>query len=131
MDNILYDGTIFPFYAQLALLDVESMAEGNYPQFQTGYENVLFGPKGVVVATMPDTDVAVTIYGHKVPMPEMVLVGRGEIEVGDEGLVLGTPVSQDDYFPWDPGFTTVSVYANAVRENATRVVFVLEGPAGS
>lgn len=116
-------------YAQVALIDAES-ADDSYPQWETGEEDVIFGSKGVVVATAGTTNEAsairVTIYlGPE--EPDEILCASGVIQVGKQGLLFGDATIGDvARIPWPAGETSVFVYVDAPRAERRHVIFVLE-----
>jgi hypothetical protein len=123
MTEILYTGRVFALHAQVALFDAED--DNSYPQWETGTEEAIFGPKGVAVATAADRDVEVTVQRGAKPdgMPRI----SGEIEVGNQGLIVGNIVSGDfAQLEWSPGKVTVDVYTDKLpSEQVAHVVFVL------
>lgn len=127
MDQVLYEGSIFSTHAQVGLYDVQYAFEGSYPEFETGEEEVVFGPRGVVVATAPDVDLAIAVYMREARCPDLKLIASGKIDVGDKGLAVGN-VSVDHNFPWPEGVTSVSIYANAAIREASKIVFLLVSP---
>jgi hypothetical protein len=124
MRDVLYSGKVYALHAQVALFDAEDA--DSYPQWKTGTEDAVLGPKGVAVATASDTEIEVTVYKGKRASDEILCIS-GEIQVGDQGLVVGNIVSGDfAQLAWPPGQTSVDVYTNGRGEEVTRVVFVVE-----
>lgn len=114
-------------YSQIALLDAES--DESYPEWQTGEENVVFGSKGIAVATKGDIKVDVAVFKGQLDfdIEPLTLLISHRIQIGNEGILVGNIVAADVLkLDWPEGDIIVSVYANGVREQVTRVVFVLD-----
>src|SRR4051812_22009337 len=99
----IYRGRHLPAYAQIVLVDAEDPA--SLPEWPTGEEAAVLGPKGLAVATAPttgDTLVEVRIYrGPGDPGGSLCLAGA--ITVGARGLRVGEPVADYIDLPWPPG----------------------------
>lgn len=121
MEEILFRGKAYALYAQVALFDP---AEGSYPDWEVGVEHAVFGPRGVAVATASDIEVEIIVCrGQQVPGKMLCI--SGEIEIGDQGLLVGNVVSCDLYeLAWPPGKAAVQVYVDR-GEDANQVVFAL------
>ncbi len=110
-------------YGQVALIDAED--PNSYPQWETGEEALVFGPKGVAVAAKIDQLIEITLLQQAAPSVG-VLYGSGDILVGDRGLVIGNEVaSTTKIVPWPAGRTNVKVFGNAPAGSATEITFVL------
>jgi hypothetical protein len=123
----LYRGQHSVQYSQVALFDAEDVE--SYPQFQTGQEPAVLGNKGICVATANDTDVEIVIYQGKAELKsEGFEILSGEIQVGNQGLIVGNESTADTaQVSYPPGKTSVSAYVNAkVSSEVTSVVFVLD-----
>ncbi len=90
MAGIIFSGMISAEYAQLGLFDAED--PNAYPEWETGEENVVFGPRGIAVSAAPSEDVWVVVHTRG-PVHETILAASGDIEVGDEGLIVGNQVA--------------------------------------
>ncbi len=120
----IYKGKHLVQYSQVALFDAEDV--DSYPQFETGEEPAILGDKGVAVATVNDTDVEITVYKGTAESG-LVHILSGEIQVGNEGLIVGNETTADTaQVSYPPGKTSVSVYVNSQKPNeVTTVVFTL------
>jgi HEAT repeat protein len=108
----IYHASYTPIYAQIEMVDPE--AEEPYPPEQWVEEDRpdgFLGPHGLVVSTMNDVDVEVTVFEGP-GQPEGRLCLAGAIQIGQHGLELGT-ISQRDQIDWPAGWTAVSVFVNA------------------
>jgi hypothetical protein len=126
----LYRGTVRTHYSQLGLIDSED--PDTYPQWTDVAPGVwaFFGPKGVVVGVGEDACVDVGVYRGPEAPGDMVLLLSGEIEVGSDGLVVGT-VDPAEKVEWPPGPVHVRTYVDSLnRKEITRVAFVLDRPSG-
>jgi hypothetical protein len=122
----IYHTSYTPIYAQIELVDPE--AEEPYRAEQWVEEDApdgFLGLHGLVVSTMNDVDVDVTIFeGPGQPEGRQCL--SGAIQIGAHGLELGT-ISQRDQIDWPEGWTAVSVFVNAwPGTEVTQVALVLE-----
>ena len=88
----LLDTKIYVQYSQLAILDAED--KSSYPQWETGEELIVFGEKGIIVATENDTKVN-TIVSSNFPKTNGNLLGSGIIQVGRKGMLVGNVVTND------------------------------------
>jgi hypothetical protein len=119
----IHQKQVFALYAQIALFDAED--QDSYPQWETGTEEVIFGPKGVAVATAGDTYVDVVVYKGQ-GSPGGRLCGSGEILVGKRGLLVGNvPAADITPLEWSSGKTSISVYVDDLAQ-ATQVMFLLD-----
>jgi len=121
----LYSGTILSLYGQVGIWDVEDTT--SYPQWVTGLENAVIGPKGIAIATKADTLVDITISTDTPPeLPEPLL--QGYLFVGSKGLQVGNvPAAQIVTLDIQRGQIHVSVYANGFREEVTEISIFLKG----
>ena len=123
MAGILFSGDITAAYAQLGLYDAED-AE-SYPQWETGEEPILFGPKGVAVSVQLDADVSVEVHTTR-PIRNRQLIGSGVIEIGANGLVVGNEVAGSyEELDFRPGRIRVEVYANSAADQEITSVDLL------
>jgi hypothetical protein len=119
----IFEGEFFALYSQIALIDAED--PDSYPQWETGEENAILGPKGVVVATQGDIKVGVVVY-NGLGNPGGILCSSGEILVGEQGLFVGNEVASDTApLEWTSGKTAVMVYVDKLYQ-AKQVSFLLE-----
>jgi hypothetical protein len=124
MQDTLYTGSVYALHAQVALFDAEG--EDSYPEWETGTEDAVLGPRGIAVATAGDTEIEVVVCSDKKNLSGILCIS-GEISVGNQGLIVGNVVAANlAQIPWPPGKTSVDVYTNGVGEEVTRVAFVLE-----
>lgn len=122
----LFQVSYIPAYAQIELVDPEA-EEPFRPEHWVEDEAPagFLGPRGLVVGTMNDVDVEVTVFEGP-GQPEGRLCLAGIIQTGTHGLELGT-ISQRDQFAWPAGWTSVSVFVNAwPGTEVTQVALVLE-----
>jgi hypothetical protein len=122
----IYGGKILAMYAQVALFDAEDGE--SYPQWETGDERVILGPKGIAVATAPDARIDVRAYsGDGNPGGNKIL--SAVIQVGNRGLLVGNVAAADiTELPWPAGETSIDVYVTGLPDRVDSVMFVLEGP---
>lgn len=108
----IYHTSYTPIYAQIELVDPK--AEEPYRAEQWVEEDApdgFLGPHGLVVSTMNDMDVEVTVFeGPRQPEGRLCL--SGALQIGHFGLELGT-ISERDQIAWPAGWTGVSVFVNA------------------
>jgi len=124
MQDTLYTGSVYALYAQVALFDAEG--EDSYPEWKTGTEEAVLGPRGIAVATAGDTEIEVVVSSGQENVSGMLCIS-GEIQVGHGGLVVGNVVAANlVQIPWPSGKTSVDVYTNGIGQEVTRVTFVLE-----
>jgi hypothetical protein len=124
----LYKGKHSVQYSQVALFDAEDT--NSYPQFETGEEAVIFGSKGVAVATANDTDVEIAVLkgeAHESDIVGFFLLLSGEMQIGNQGLIVGNEITADTAeVAYPAGKASVSVYANAeASTEITGVLFIL------
>jgi hypothetical protein len=122
--GVLFSGGITAAYAQLGLYDAEDA--DSYPQWETGEEPILFGPKGVAVSVQLDAEVSVEVHTAR-PIRNRHLIGSGAIEIGADGLVVGNEVAGSyEELDFPPGRILVKVYGNsAADQEITSVDFLL------
>ncbi len=127
MAGILFSGDITAAYAQLGLYDAQDA--DSYPQWETGEEPILFGPKGVAVSVQLDAEVSVEVHTAR-PVRNRHLIGSGVIEVGGGGLVVGNEVAGSyEELDFPPGRIRVEVYGNSAKDQEiTSIDFVLTHP---
>jgi HEAT repeat protein len=122
----IYHNSYTPLYAQIELVDPD--AKEPYRAEQWVEEDTpagVLGPHGLVVSTMNDVDVEVTVFEGP-GQPEGRLCLSGAIQIGAYGLELGT-ISERDQIAWPAGWTFVSVFVNAwPGTEVTQVALVLE-----
>ncbi len=122
MQQIL-EGKFFALYSQIALIDAED--PDAYPEWKTGEENAVLGPKGVVIATQGDIKVDVIVY-RGLGNPGGTLCSSGKILVGGQGLIVGNEVAADTArLEWPSGKTAIMVYVDKLLQ-ANHVSFCLE-----
>jgi hypothetical protein len=63
MQDTLYTGSVYALYAQVALFDAEG--GDSYPEWETGTEDAVFGPRGIAVATAGDTEIEIVVRNDK------------------------------------------------------------------
>ena len=120
----LFRGVAFSLYSQVALIDAED--KDSYPQWKTGEEPVVFGPKGVAVPVMGDEQIEMVVCTDSVK-GGFLEWASGEIEVGAQGLLVGNiPAATVFSVPWPAGLLAVTVYVNAPNREATKVIFMLQ-----
>jgi hypothetical protein len=128
MTEELFHARVVTVYSQVSLFDAGS--KDACPKWKTGTENVILGPRGIVLATATDSPVDISVYAtpdlKRIREPNPVLCLSTEIEVGPSGLVLGSvPAAEPPKIPWPAGRTTVVIYTNGLGESATQVKFYL------
>lgn len=121
-----YHASYTPLYAQIELVDPEVEEPYRAEQWVEEEASAGFvGSHGLVVSTMNDVDVDVTVFEGP-GQPEGRLSLSGAIQIGAHGLELGT-IIQRDQVVWPAGWTAVSVFVNAwPGTEVTRVALVLE-----
>jgi hypothetical protein len=123
MQDTLYAGSVYALHAQVALLDAEG--EDSYPEWKTGTEEAVLGPRGIAVATAGDTEIEIVVCSDKENVSGIPCIS-GMILVGYRGLLVGNVAAANLVrIPWPPGRTSVDVYTDGIGE-VTRVTFVLE-----
>ncbi|MGB8214143.1 MAG: hypothetical protein WCE68_11340 [Anaerolineales bacterium] len=124
MGEVLYRGKALALYNQVMLIDAEDIDA--YPQWSTGIENAILGPKGVAVSALGDTQVEIIIYKGNTVV-ESTLYISGEIEIGKSGLIVGNEIAgTSERIPWPSGKAKIKVYANGPQNTATQIIFVLD-----
>lgn len=126
----IYHEQHLPIHAQVMLLDAEDIDV--FPEWGTGKEAAVIGVKGALVATASSTGdlwVDVIVYtGDGQPVGTMCLAG--EIQVGHEGLLIGTDAGCDvNHLVWPSGRTTIRIYVNGSPNEVTQVIFLLKSLA--
>lgn len=120
----LFRGEILSLYSQVALFDFER--KDSYPEWQTGEESFVYNQFGIAVATKCDTRIEVVVstdviteYGNH--------LAEFELEIGKNGILVGNvPAASLTHIDFPEGKAQVQVFTNGIRENATKVVFVLQ-----
>jgi len=84
-----------PYYAQVAMID-PTIPDG-YPDWGDGTAEVAADPHGIAVGTQPDHlgKVAVEVWDRDAPEDSLRTIGRYELEVGNDGVVVGSVVGND------------------------------------
>lgn len=122
--EVIFDGKIYGLFSQVALFCAE--AKNAYPQWKTGDEHVVFGQRGVVVATATDQPIEVIVYTGK-EKPEHVLCVSGEILIGDQGFIVGNVASENMIGgSWQNGVYAIVVYTNGIGNTVTKIYFYIE-----
>src|SRR5690348_8884256 len=97
--QVIYRASYSPIYAQIELVDPEAGEPYRPEQWvEKDAPAGFLGPHGLVVSTMSDVDVEVTVLQGP-GQPEGRLCLSGSIQIGEQGLELGT-ISQRDAFGW-------------------------------
>lgn len=122
--DILYEGRISASYFQVALFDAH--VKGSYPEWKTGKERIVVGPRGIVVALETDAEVEV-VACRGVGEPEAFeLCVSAEIVVGDSGVLIGNvPSGNTKHLDWPPGNAVVVVYTSTTSPATSKVYFFL------
>jgi hypothetical protein len=111
-------------YYHVALIDHE--APDAYPQWETGEEAAIAGPKGVVVATPTDRYIETIVLSGEGRVTGMEII-TGTIEVGQAGLSVGNEISASyQIISWPAGKTIVKAYRMGLAENEFCIAFVLK-----
>jgi len=124
---VLASVEIVPLHAQVALLDASWQ---DYPEWQSGNEDVAVGPGGFAVATRPDVDAlgahTIRVDVHRDTRPDgMRLVHRGALTVGAKGILVGN-LAGEVPIELSPGRWAVEIWVDAERPNSVgHVVFVV------
>ena len=122
--EIVFEDNIYGLYSQVALFDAST--KDSYPQWKTGDENIIFGQRGVVVATATDQPIAVSVCKGKGNLAHILCIS-GEIFLGDQGFIVGNIASENKINgTWHSGLYSVTVYTNGVGTNVTKVVFFVD-----
>ncbi len=121
--EILFSGKIYTQYFQVALFDAEM--KNAYPQWKTGKEIIVFGSRGVAVATANDTEVNVVVTRGKAN-PDYKLCVSGEILVGKKGIIVGNvAASSINLILLQSGEYSVVVYTNGLGPDTDQVYFYI------
>lgn len=120
----LFRGEILSLYSQVALVDY--VKKNSYPEWQTGEETFVYSPFGIAVATKGDSRIEVIVstgvtkeYGN--------LLAEIELSIGKNGILVGNvPAACLTHIDFPEGKAHVQIFTNGIRENATKVVFVLQ-----
>lgn len=123
MGELIFNKKIMALYGQVSLIDAEDV--NSYPQWETGEEIAIIGPKGVAVSALIDHQIEVLIYkGQKKDVG--IFYFSGSFFVGNFGLLVGNEAAGvQDTILWPKGEVEVEVYANAPNGEATQITFVL------
>ncbi len=122
-NEVLFNGKIYTQYFQVALFDAE--VKDSYPQWKTGEETVVFGSRGVAVATANDTDVNVVVKRGKAN-PDYKLCVSGEILVGSKGIIVGNEVASSiSLIPLQSGDYSIVIYTNGLGPDTNQVYFCI------
>lgn len=118
----VYRSIVHVFYVQVGLADAED--PDSYPYgTEIGESGVLLGEKGVAVLAPEDGNVEVVLYrGEGDPGGDQL--AAGEITIGEEGLLVGTP-PEFASVPWPEGQASIKVYTEGRPRLPRRVLFVL------
>lgn len=122
--NEIFRGSFLSLYAQIALFDAED--PDSYPQWETGEERIVFGKKGVAVATAGDVNVEVVVYNGKGGFTEEPTISQ-QIHIGNKGVFVGNVPSSDiNKVALASGNHTISVYTDRESDAVTKVVFCID-----
>lgn len=122
MEEILKE-KFLAHYFQVGLVDAEG--PDAYPQWETGEEDAILGPRGVVVSTPSDGYIETIVLKGEGGLDSAELIS-GVIEVGNAGLFVGNETSASfKIIPWPPGKTSLKAYRIKLENNDVQVVFVL------
>ena len=120
----IINGEYFALFSQIVLIDVE--ATDAYPQWMTGEEIAVLHSKGVAVSALGDSLIHVIVYEGDELIGEIEYIS-GVIDVGSKGLLVGNEAAgTSSVFPWPTGRTKIKVYANAPKDKATSIKFILQ-----
>jgi hypothetical protein len=121
--EVICETEAYSSYSQVALFD--AACKDSYPKWKTGWESMVFGTKGVAVATASDQKIRISICRGE-GMPEHFLSVSGEICIGDQGIEVGNVAASTLVnIPIETGRYIVTVYTNGIRNNVTTVFFFL------
>jgi hypothetical protein len=126
MENyeILYSGQVFTAYAQIALFDNEH--KNSYPQWIVGNEAIVFGQRGVAVATAVDKSIDVKVFKGTIIPDQYLLCVLGEIIIGNKGIMVGNvPAANVTKIPLIGGRYSVMIFTDGIGENVCKVIFVI------
>jgi hypothetical protein len=120
---------VVPYYAQVLLVD-PSKSDG-VPAFSDGAETVVSTTGGIAVGTRSDVvegavvPVTVDVWIADEPA-NLVVIWRGEITVGAQGIAVGSVVGNDLHpLAIEPGRHRVAVFASP-SEAPAHVAFMIE-----
>jgi len=123
MGELIFTGKILALYGQISLIDAEDV--NSYPQWETGEEIAIIGPKGVAVSTLIDHQIEVLIFTDQ-KNADGILYFSGSFYIGNCGLLIGNEAAGiQERIPWPKGVVEVKIYGNAPKGEATKVTFVL------
>lgn len=122
--DVISEGKIYGLYSQVALFDAET--KDSYPQWKTGDEDIVFGPRGAVVATATDQPIEVLVCRGR-GSPEHVLCVSGEILIGNQGFIVGNLTAETLIGDsWQSGWYAIIIYTNGIGSTVTKVHFFIE-----
>lgn len=128
--------TEFSFYHQIMLWDVEDRKSTAY--WFSGNEMIVFGPKGINVGVKNDTNIEITVRLTEEPAgilnkilkskgitTDYQCLASGVVQIGKQGIGIGSPTSDGFIIEWNEGLTLVEVWVEEPR-NGTKVLFLLQ-----
>jgi hypothetical protein len=81
---------------------------------------------GVAVSALGDTMIDVVVYLGEENIDGIEYIS-GILRIGNKGLILGNEAAGSfTTLAWPSGKTRLRVYANATKDNATKIIFVLK-----
>jgi hypothetical protein len=109
---------------QIALVDFED--PNSYPQWITGEENAVLGPKGIAVATPSDGDIETIVLWGEGGIIGTELIS-GIISVGKKGLFVGNEISASyTIISWPTGESYIKGFINIpTGDDIPQVIFVI------
>lgn len=119
----VYRETVFVLSAYVTLTDAEDpdVIPNDWDEHDGLYAS---DPGGISIGAAPDSDVEIVVVtGDGVPDGE--LLAATSIDVGGEGLWVGTGQGQGEKIPWQRGQFNLAVYCEGERHSPQRVTFVL------
>jgi hypothetical protein len=123
MKEILRERFLAHYY-QIALLDAEG--PGSYPEWITGEEAAVIGPKGVIIATPSDKYIETIIITAEKFNEENEIIS-GEIIIGSRGLLVGNVTSASyRIIPWPPGKIFVKAFLVQREGGDVQVIFYID-----
>lgn len=123
LNRILFKGKLYSQYYQIGLWDEE--AKDSYPLWKTGKEYIVFGIKGVAVATANDHFIDVRIIEGNL-FPKYQLCASGEINIGKRGITIGNIVSASiANIKVVKGRYSVTVFTDAIGATTKKVDFFI------
>lgn len=126
MEELLRERFLAHYY-QIALADYQGPEA--YPQWITGEEEAILGPKGVAVATPTDSYIETIVFRGEEIIDGIELIS-GVIEVGNAGLFVGNETSASyKILPWPSGKASIKAYLVKPEGIDVQVVFVLNDVA--